>query len=363
MWRFIKISKVTLFSGFFKYVVTPLISEWHRFLQNDLSSQMLRNLRYNQGQWDQLVAEELAEETGTEISDAELVADDLETVSDNISESSELLLPRRSSLTPAKQRGFKDQLRRFSVPLNVFQDSKFKNRERSQTSSNESEARGSEHSLHSQLSVRGQCAAGGEKAISAEKLLPDLSIASLTTPRQATRLAALAEPARLLRQQTFPPPDGARAVALAARPLHASNDDAVYPRQTKTEIGQKLLEGRIRNLFKKTDNDDASENNKVVVTGSPQNLEKENRDPCAERRESAPVGSQLRDNMAVTLPLQPEHLLRRKSMPTDTISYGNTLSHALLQKETKCSFFFPQKHQTVLVMSIFNLIQTKFYFV
>lgn len=63
--------------GFIKFVVTPLFNEWHRFLDTKLSHNMMYNLHYNQGQWDKRVAAELAEETKTEISDAEVIdADD-----------------------------------------------------------------------------------------------------------------------------------------------------------------------------------------------------------------------------------------------------------------------------------------------
>lgn len=50
-----------------------------------------------------------------------------------------------------------------------------------------------------------------ERPVSAENLLPDLSIASITTPMEASRLSSvihgttLAPPGRLTRQQTFPP--------------------------------------------------------------------------------------------------------------------------------------------------------------
>lgn len=60
-------------AGFFKFVVTPLYDEWHRFLDTKLSHNMMYHLHYNQVQWEKRVAAELAEETKTEISDAELI--------------------------------------------------------------------------------------------------------------------------------------------------------------------------------------------------------------------------------------------------------------------------------------------------
>lgn len=345
-----------IFAGFFKFVVTPLITEWHRFLQNDLSTQMLSNLLYNQGKWETLVAQEVAEETGTEMSDADACDDDLETCSGtNISDSSELLLPlRRSSLNPAKQSGFKEQLRRFSVPLNVFQDSKYKNREKSRASSivepksrSNGSLDGSEHSIHSQLSIRGQCEHGqgaAEKILSTEKLLPDSSIASITTPIQATRLNTVLKEGgswKLIRQQTFPPLEtAARAHALSVRPLHMSNEDAIYPpRIPKTDIGLKFdtskREGKFSHLFvnrvdiDKTDTDDASENNNVDDT-EPRSVEKENKEPGG-RREAA--GTQLRENLsAVQLGARTDQLLRRrKSMPADVVAYSKA-SHLILLK-------------------------------
>ncbi|XP_050097757.1 uncharacterized protein LOC126578852 isoform X3 [Anopheles aquasalis] len=122
-------------TGFFKFVVTPLMDEWHRFLRTDLSHSMMHHLRYNQAQWESKLQAEINEETRTEISDAELLDDeDLEVAvsgADNgggagcddecdesgqltldLSESSEMLLPvmaaklgRRSSLQVAGASG------------------------------------------------------------------------------------------------------------------------------------------------------------------------------------------------------------------------------------------------------------------
>ncbi|CAH2035976.1 unnamed protein product, partial [Iphiclides podalirius] len=304
-------------TGFFKFVVTPLITEWHRFLQNDLSTQMLDNLVYNQKKWEALHAKEMADETRTEISDADVAEDDAETCSfTNMSDSSELLLPvRRSSLNPVKP-GFKEQLRRFSVPLNVFQDAKFKGRDRSRASPSgeyrhESPA-DSEYSLQSHLSTR--CyEPSAEKAPSTEKLLSDSTIASITTPVQATRLSTVAKEGggwKLVRQQTFPPLETTgREHALMARPLYTSDEDAIYPsRLTRPDFLQRLesmRDGRF-SLFRKSE---------------------------TERYEDAPdgngaegAGSQLRDNLtAATLgALATDQLLRRrKSMPTEAVAYAH----------------------------------------
>ncbi|XP_053624814.1 uncharacterized protein LOC128683331 isoform X2 [Plodia interpunctella] len=322
-------------TGFFKFVVTPLITEWHRFLQNDLSRQMLKNLLYNQNKWETLVAQEAAEETGTEISDADMVDDDIETGT-NISDSSELLLPlRRSSLNPTKSdKGLKESLRRFSVPLNVFQDSKYKSRDKSRASSiaeprQSSSPHGSEHSIHSQLSVRGHCEHGmpPEKVISTEKLLPDSSIASITTPVQATRLNTVIRDGgswKLIRQQTFPPLETvARAHALSVRPHHTSNEDAIYPSRLRNEgLKRERFCFFKRNDTDKTEYDDASEKFNVDVTECSNNLEKEFNMPFKGRRESAGLGSQLRDNLQLGALDSDQLTRRRKSVPAEVALFS-----------------------------------------
>lgn len=52
-------------------MVTPLFSEWHRFLKSNLSTNMMVLLESNQRKWEAQEAAELAEETRTELSDAE----------------------------------------------------------------------------------------------------------------------------------------------------------------------------------------------------------------------------------------------------------------------------------------------------
>lgn len=60
-----------IFLGFFRFVVTPLFSEWHRFLKSSLSTYMISLLDSNRRKWESHEAEEQAEETRTELSDAE----------------------------------------------------------------------------------------------------------------------------------------------------------------------------------------------------------------------------------------------------------------------------------------------------
>ncbi|CAH0578301.1 unnamed protein product [Chrysodeixis includens] len=337
-------------TGFFQFVVTPLISEWHRFLHNDLSTQMLNNLIYNQHKWETMVANEANEETRTEISDADMVEDDIDTLSEtNMSSSSELLLPPRRRSQPSKQNSFKEQLRRFSVPLNVFQDAKFKTKARA-SSLAEPRTRfhgsrtSSEQSIHSQLSIRGHCEHAPEpeeKVLSSENLLPDSTIASITTPVQASRLNTVIKEGgswKLVRQQTFPPLDSKpRDHSLATRPMFTSNEDAINlsklrPDFLRLDSGAGKKDPKFSNLYvrdiEKTDSDDACRSN--VETAQPAvNLEKENKEPKSSRKESSTVGSQLRDNLT-SMPLALETsdplLRRRKSMPTDVLAFSESLT-------------------------------------
>lgn len=63
-------------TGFFRFVVAPLFEEWHRFLGTGLSNSMMAHLRGNQARWENLLQQELAEETRTEISEAEEIPDE-----------------------------------------------------------------------------------------------------------------------------------------------------------------------------------------------------------------------------------------------------------------------------------------------
>lgn len=102
--------------------------EWHRFLKTDLSYRMMKHLRYNEKQWDTRLQAEMAEETRTEISDAEIIDDeDIEDKDDGddhsprYAGSPEMTLPeikssRRSSLQIPTY-SLKDKDRRLSVPL------------------------------------------------------------------------------------------------------------------------------------------------------------------------------------------------------------------------------------------------------
>ncbi|KAJ8737296.1 hypothetical protein PYW07_000567 [Mythimna separata] len=321
-------------TGFFKFVVTPLIREWHRFLHNDLSSQMLYNLLYNQNRWETLMNEEANEETKTEISDADMVDDDLDTDNESRRSGSQRLLlpPRRGSLNPVKAKNpFKDQLRRFSVPLNVFQDVRFRHRERSRAASladararRHASAGSSQPSLHSQLSVRGHCSHSQEpdRTLNSEKLLPDSTIASITTPAQAVRLNTVLNEGgnlnKLVRQKTFPPVESSSRTSDDDDFLSRFRPDFLrpMPSTSKTEPKYRYL---VVGDGKKTESEDTSDTSLEV--SEPRHKVKESSEAKSSRRDTS-TGSQLRDNLTwVPLELDSDPLLqrRRKSMPTDVL--------------------------------------------
>ncbi|VEN39754.1 unnamed protein product [Callosobruchus maculatus] len=57
--------------GFYKFMVTPLFVEWHRFLGSPLSTHMMKVLDENRRRWMDQEKQEQAEETQTELSDAD----------------------------------------------------------------------------------------------------------------------------------------------------------------------------------------------------------------------------------------------------------------------------------------------------
>ncbi|XP_063837580.1 dual specificity calcium/calmodulin-dependent 3',5'-cyclic nucleotide phosphodiesterase 1C-like isoform X2 [Ostrinia nubilalis] len=327
-------------TGFFMYVVTPLISEWHRFLHNDLSTQMLKNLLYNQKKWESLLEQEEAEENGTEIPIPEDETPEEES-EPALSDSSEMLLPRRSSLNPTqvKQNGLKDQLRRFSVPLNMRSE---KLKRGSLAAAEGITPCESEHSLHCDASDK------VEKVLSTENLLPNTTIASITTPKQATRLNTVFKDGctwKLVRQQTFPPLDPhARLHGYFSREHQDKSDEPVLCSRFRSEawLNDGKTDGKSDDRLKEFKK---KETEKTVSDGSPTNgtssaeaspaRRKENWIPIVKplgaiRRESA-VGSQLRDNItSFQLGAPYDALCRRKSMPADTITLPATLKDSLM---------------------------------
>ncbi|XP_021930997.1 uncharacterized protein LOC110835253 isoform X3 [Zootermopsis nevadensis] len=246
-------------AGFFRFVVSPLFEEWHRFLKTDLSTLMMGHLRGNQSRWEALVQQELAEETRTEISDAEVLDEEIGgnseeeavTETDDITASVELLLPdspspRRPSLPCHNNEmdSMKRVGRRHSVPLSVPCPPPITRtiirRESLPVAEHRAQRRypsgpilqleeEAETQLgQSSLSLLSTCSSGphhssggasgqDNRPVSAENLLPEPSITSITTSTEASRLssvlhgggngtaASLAPSRFLIRQQTFPP--------------------------------------------------------------------------------------------------------------------------------------------------------------
>lgn len=227
-------------------MVMPLFNLWHQFLDTKLSHSMMDNLRYNQEQWEELRRLESAEE--------QLMAD----APDAVSEEQELepdadgLQSRRGSL-PAVMLETVDKMgRRHSVPLNLARITgqapctilrreslgvpstllvQAENRRRftlGQIPQLEEEEEGLSMSLGSSRSSGLQRSSDGggcgsnsykdDRPVSAENLIPEPSIATITNTADASRLCnvihGVTSPVLhqasnigrgLTRQQTFPP--------------------------------------------------------------------------------------------------------------------------------------------------------------
>lgn len=230
-------------TGFFKFVVTPLMAEWHRFLKSDLSYRMMHHLKNNEKQWDSRLQAELAEETRTEMSDAEGLDDEFDEGNGdddsrtNFAGSPIMMLPeikssRRSSLQIPTY-SLKDRERRLSVPLHNVPKIILPPRDHAARQietffeSDENEHNKFDQDSLSMLSSdseSGQRARSSidsndnERPLSAENLLPDLNIASMTdcadklnivmhgsTNFPAHMSLGVATSKHLIRQQTFPP--------------------------------------------------------------------------------------------------------------------------------------------------------------
>lgn len=230
-------------TGFFKFVVTPLMVEWHRFLKSDLSYRMMRHLKCNEKQWDVRLQAEIAEETRTEMSDAENIEsvfdegneDDDDDSRTDFPGSPEMILPeikssRRSSLQIPTY-SLKDRERRLSVPLHNVPKIILPPREHG-TRHIEPFLESDEHdhkldqdslSMLSSESESGPRARSSidsndnDRPLSAENLLPDLNIASMTdcadklnivmhgSTNFPQHMLGIATSKHLIRQQTFPP--------------------------------------------------------------------------------------------------------------------------------------------------------------
>ncbi|KZC07930.1 High affinity cAMP-specific 3',5'-cyclic phosphodiesterase 7A [Dufourea novaeangliae] len=228
--------------GFIKFVVTPLYEEWHRFLGDGLSVSLMEHLRGNQKKWETLVLQETTEETETEISELDEAEDAVSSTEDPAADedtgSIDLLIPAayvqssRMQSLPARV-GLERVGRRHSVPLSISKTLTLLPR-----STVRRESLPSEHSKGKSLSPRfddhsflepssfsllsskssihelSPNTNATERPVSAESLLPETSIASITNSTEASRLSSVLQPdnqnpgtqsKQLTRQQTFPP--------------------------------------------------------------------------------------------------------------------------------------------------------------
>ncbi|XP_016907442.2 uncharacterized protein LOC107994850 isoform X3 [Apis cerana] len=231
-------------AGFFKFVVTPLYEEWHRFLGDGLSVSLMEHLRANQKKWEALILQETAKDIETEISELEeteledAISTAEDPAADEDTESIDLLIPAayvhssKMQSLPARI-GLERVGRRHSVPLSITKPMTLlprSNVRRESLPSEQSKSRNLVWKLDEQnlldpnslsllssktsieLSPSGSNA--GERPVSAESLLPEPSIASITNSTEASRLSTVlqsddqksnTQTKQLTRQQTFPP--------------------------------------------------------------------------------------------------------------------------------------------------------------
>jgi len=224
-------------AGFFKHVVTPLYVEWHRFLSDGLSISLMKYLKANQKRWEIQISQEAT--TDTEISELDknegITSSGEETSIDENSDSIDLLIPTVYGQT-ARVQTLPSQIghdcvgRRHSIPLSTsksltltpcqairreslpIEKAKAKNillklEKQSLLEFNTTSLLFSKNSI-----VELSNTSAFEKQVSTEDLLPETSIASITSSANVSRLSALlqsnkpsAQTKQLKRQQTFPP--------------------------------------------------------------------------------------------------------------------------------------------------------------
>ncbi|KAF4518325.1 hypothetical protein B566_EDAN009113 [Ephemera danica] len=209
--------------------VPKIQAEWQAFLVSPLAMNMMTHLRENQTRWEALLSSELAEETKTEVSEA---ADDIDD-----EELAQLEAPAQTLAPPVSSVG-----RRHSVPLSVPRLPVARTiirRESLPTHPVGGYRFPSETILHiecseeesSTVSLFSDQGSGSVRSLgppqdiprplSADTLLPESSIASITTTAAATRLSSVLHPSGpggrcLTRQQTFPPLHPSMHAAAAA---------------------------------------------------------------------------------------------------------------------------------------------------
>uniref|UniRef100_A0A0C9PSV9 Phosphodiesterase n=3 Tax=Fopius arisanus TaxID=64838 RepID=A0A0C9PSV9_9HYME len=217
--------------GFFEFVVTPLYEEWNRFLGDGLSITLMGHLRANRKRWEGLIVQETGDDTKTEMSDVEEVQNspssedeilqedsgsvDLPISDSQMRSSRRLSLPVQSDSTRMG--------RRHSVPMHTLAPPSRSIRRDSVPWDHRKPplVKLDDQSLHplsslslvsSKSSLLESATNSGERPVSAENLLPETSIASITSSIEASRLCTILQPEvqrtqgkQLTRQQTFPP--------------------------------------------------------------------------------------------------------------------------------------------------------------
>lgn len=229
-------------------MVLPLFNLWHKFLDTKLSHSMMENLRKNQQQWEELRERENAEDLSADASpDRPIIVTDDDIAADAVPDATQQ--GRRGSLPAVVLETVDKMGRRHSVPLNLARVTaqvpctllrreslgasattlavQADNRRRftlGQIPYLEEEEEGLSMSLGSSRSSglqRSSDGGGGssykdDRPVSAENLIPEPSIATITNPVEATRLCnvihGVTSPVPhqtagrgLTRQQTFPP--------------------------------------------------------------------------------------------------------------------------------------------------------------
>lgn len=360
--------------GFLRVVVTPLMNEWHRFLQTDLSFKMMRHLKYNQCQWEKKLQDELAEETRTEISDAEMldevdeVTGCFETPFVDTSSSSENLLPtidvrRRGSLQVPGLRSSGVRDRRMSVPLHVPKIVLPPKQSSPPHAIQESEEH--EHIKFDQdsLSILSSDSDSGprrssagstekERPLSAENLLPESSIASISDSAHADRITmvlhgavsantcntlGVSQPKHLIRQQTFPPlqaPYNRHRYMSSTAELGAC-PEALRESRSSNSSGSTDNEQQLSDLSSRKDSFKRKQNEGYGIDRAGKLMQikpgqKENLDPSmwrnsslSRRRGSAPVTVALPANtqeVDVSVDFTVPDKIRRGSVPAEFIS-------------------------------------------
>ncbi|XP_074099670.1 uncharacterized protein LOC141527864 isoform X2 [Cotesia typhae] len=211
--------------GFFKFVVTPLYQEWHRFLNSSpLSLKLMSNLRSNHQRWQKLTNSDVSpfslspNNSVTSKGSKNALSPETSMIRASSEELSSVELPSitnqgTSSVAASLTVPLNVHGRRHSVPLSLNKSSRIGRRRESVPCTPEypkifKNLSFNKLSSLSLLSTHSDVSYENERPVSAENLLPEPSIASITSAAAASKLCNILQPERagkLTRQQTFPP--------------------------------------------------------------------------------------------------------------------------------------------------------------